>query len=195
MIPNFPLFKDIAKSRNYAVFNGQNGAYNLNIVGWRQIPHKPNEFNDTLSVYWESDTKPEWYEKSWPITTLPGTPWLINPMQTTGTAILVPGQYRSAYRLGEFRGYPALKQIGTFAVYRDLNQDSAFDMKPGSIQRGLFGMHLHKAGFWEKYVSFYSAGCQVFQKSEDYDEFMALINQAIKRWGRTFSYTLLEYES
>lgn len=192
MGPPFALFKEKAATFGYKVFDGAKGPLNLNIVGWRRKPYITNKFNDILSVYWNNG--PVFNERHWPITTFPGAPWLLNPASETGTAILVPGQYRASYQLGTFKKYPALLQIKPVKVYRDLNRDSAFDMIVDSIEEGVFGVHIHKAGYWSKLVGLSSAGCQVFQKTDDFNEFIELCTRAVSYWGNIFSYTLLEYE-
>jgi hypothetical protein len=164
----------------------------LNIVGWRFKPFKPDTFSDILAVYWSEDNT--WRGKSWPITTYPGVPWLLNPMSKYGCAILVPGGYEDTYVIDLFKGrYPALIQARNVKVYRDNNLDSVVDEKPDTIQEGIFGIDIHKAGFWSRVVGRSSAGCQVFQKAEDFDSFMVLCQASKLKFGNRFTYTLLEY--
>lgn len=163
---------------------------NLNIVGWRHTFFKHNKFNDWLSVYWQDSLK--WSERHWRVTTLPGVPWLFNPINKDGTAVLVPGQYINAYALGEFKGYRALKQVAPVRVFRDNNRDGNIDLNPEKMQSGLFGIHIHKAGIWSQVVGQSSAGCQVFQRSADFNEFIDLCSEALEFWGNRFSYTLME---
>ena len=114
-------------------------------------------------------------------------------MSSQGTAILVPGQYESAYAIGLHKGYEALVQVKPVLVYRDKNKDSAFNEFPDTIQSGIFGINIHKAGLWSKLVGQNSAGCQVFQKASDFEKFMALCRATVSKFGNTFTYTLLEY--
>jgi len=188
--PSAEVFLKVMADRNYTVFREGEQSYNLNIVGWRARESEPNLFNDLISVYWQQDTI--WRSKSYPATTLPGEPWLLNPMSIHGTAILVPGQYLRVYTIGFYHGYQALKQVAPVKVYRDTNGDKFPEKIPGSIETGVFGIHIHKAGFWSKLVGRSSAGCQVFQKSEDFEDFMDLCTFAAGIWGNTFSYTLLD---
>lgn len=173
----------------YKTFGGIERPYNLNIVGWRNHSSRPNYFDDVLAVYWQDGNN--WLEKTWPITTYPGLPWLLNPMSPKGAAILVPGQYVEAYQLGRYHDASALKQVRPVRVYRDKNLDGHFDLKPDTIEEGLFGLHLHRAGLWSKLVGISSAGCQVFQKREDFNEFIKLCEKAAFHWGNTFTYTLM----
>lgn len=179
------------EEKKYLVFRNPAAPYNLNIVGWRNREAVLDHFNDFISVYWYYENR--WFEKTWSATTLPGAPWMFRPANSKGAAIVVPGQYLGSHKLGKFRGYSALKQVGPLKVYRDNNLDSAWDMDPNSVEKGLFGIHIHKAGAVEKYVGFYSAGCQVFQNKVDFDEFIDTCQMAAQIWGNRFSYTLLEF--
>ena len=44
------------------------------------------------------------------------------------------------------------------------------------------------------YVNKWSAGCQVFKKVADFNEFMDICRKARDIWGNSFSYTLIESE-
>jgi hypothetical protein len=180
------------KELGYKVFDDDSQAYNLNIIGWRNLDPDENTFSDFIAVYWNH--KGFWEDKYYPATTLPGTPCLLNPVCKAGTAILVPGQYVGAYSLGLHNGYDALVQSKPVRVYRDNNRDSQVDTYSSTIETGLFGINIHKAGLWSKYVGQNSAGCQVFQKSTDFDDFMRICKLAEKHWGNSFTYTLLEFE-
>jgi len=170
-----------------------NGEFNLNIFGIRMHPGKVNEFDDLLGVAYRE--MGNWVVRYWPITTDPGLYWLENPMNVDGTAILVPGQYRGAWTLGKHRGrYDALTQHKPVKVYRDRDRDGFIDTNPDSIQEGMFGINIHRAkqGASSSAVNRWSAGCQVFARAADFDEFMLLVEQSEPLWGKTFTYTLLE---
>lgn len=175
----------------YDLYENNAFPYNLNIFGVRAPNSVPNEFNDALKVLWQSNYH-GWEHRHWPITTLPGIPWLKTPMNPKGTAILVPGRYQAAYELGTYRGYTALRQVKPVKVYRDNNQDSAFDMNPATIEEGFFGIHIHRAGLLSKIVGLSSAGCQVFQNKADFDEFIDLCKKSARHWGNRFTYTLVQ---
>ena len=86
--------------------------------------------------------------------------------------------------------YEALKQAKPVKVYRDANKDMTYDTK--LITEGIYGINIHKAGADSTYVENWSEGCQVFKKSADFDEFMALVKKAATLHGNSFTYTLLE---
>ena len=57
---------------------------------------------------------------------------------------------------------------------------------------GSFGINIHKAGKDSKDVDQWSAGCQVFQKSDDFNEFMGLARKHKNLYGNKFTYTLID---
>lgn len=172
----------------YAFFT--NGDYNLNIIGVRDKNLNTNTFNDDIYIVYK--VKGNWVMDSYPITTKPGYKSLLNPMNPKGTGIMVPGQYRGAYKLGLHRGeYLALVQVKPIKVYRDNNRDTIIDLNPKTIDEGYFGGNIHKAGRDSKIVDDWSALCQVFKRSKDYDKFIELCKISEKLYGNSFTYTLL----
>ena len=162
----------------------------INIVGFRDNLSKVNYFDDTIATY--SYNGSYWTSRYYPATTRPGLPNLLKPVNPKGAAIVVPGQYKDVYQIGGFKGYMALRQVGQLRVYRDNNKDSQFDHNSATIESGHFGIHIHKAGIWSKLVGQNSAGCQVFQKAKDYEEFMNQCSAVADKYGNKFTYTLLE---
>lgn len=186
-------FLSVMSEKGYRVYSDAKQPFNLNIVGWRYAHSLPDRFDDLLAVYIPLRNG-EWVYRAWPVTTRPGIPWLINPMNKKGAAIMVPGQYKQAYSIGWYKGYKALRQVRPVEVYRDADYDYEFDMSPDTIERGLFGIHIHRAGLLSKVVGQSSAGCQVFQTHADFKEFMTYCEAAELHWGNKFTYTLLETE-
>jgi hypothetical protein len=171
------------------------GAYNLNIFGIRRAENRENKFDDVIAVaYFDEDDK--FIVKSWEATVDPGKYWLNKPMNQDGTAILVPDQYRGAYKIGFHRGYRALIQYKDVRVYRDNNKNSKTEMDEKTIQEGMFHINIHRSSpYGESYlVEKWSAGCQVFKKLEDYNEFMGLVKKSAERYGDVFTYTLFNEE-
>jgi hypothetical protein len=108
-----------------------------------------------------------------------------------GVARLVEGQYRGSHALGLHQGkYEALKQAKAVKVYRDPNKDLTFDEK--TIDEGIFGINIHKAGQDSTWVENWSEGCQVFKRVKDFDEFMKIVKKSAKIHGNSFTYTLIE---
>lgn len=185
------------RSKGYKVFTGSKGL-DLNIVGIRSSSRKAGQFDDWITVFWTTGTG--WEFHAYPATTDPGTKYLTKPLRSVrhkGTAILKPGQYRSAYKIGKHRGkYMALVQAGKVTVYRDNDRDSFLDMG-GSQQTGHYGINIHRAHWKEvlQEVGGHSAGCQVFQDPRDFATFMGYVKKSAKTYGNRFTYTLLDEQA
>ena len=186
-------FQKLFKKLGYAYFT--NGAYNLNIIGIRTKGNSvTNEFDDYLVVIYKT-TYGILTRKVYKITTDPGLGFMLKPSNPKGTAILVPGQYRGTWMIAKHRGkYEALCQRKPVKVYRDKNCDTVYDFEPETIDNGVFGINIHKAGVMSKRVDNWSAGCQVFATETEFKAFMNLCRQQRKLYGNTFTYTLLKEE-
>lgn len=185
-----PKINDILEFMEKSKYVVYTKPYQLNIVGIRSKTNKPNEFDDTINVFYKDD-KGKWVFKSYPATTDIGTFWLLYPMNTAGGALLKAGQYVDAYARDYHREYLALTQKQPVTVYRDYNRNAVFDMFT-KTQKGLFGINIHKAGENSFKVDKYSAGCQVFKKSADFDAFMRLTALHSQKHGNKFTYTLID---
>lgn len=176
------------KDKGYVVYDQP---YQLNIVGVRNAESQPNKFDDQLYVFYKDETS-KWELKEFPITTDTGTYWLENPMSSLGSAMLKEGQYIDAYKQGLHKGqYTALTQQKPVTTYRDYDRNAVFDFGQKETT-GLYGINIHKAGADSQDVNKWSAGCQVFQKSEDFQEFMQLTDKHKANYGNNFTYTLLD---
>lgn len=189
-------YKKTFSEKGYVFF--ERGDYNLNIVGVRNDSGDVSKFDDFLNVLYK--IKGEWVCDVYPATTEPGPSLLRRPLKSVrhkGAAILIPGQYRSVYQIGTHGGkrkYTALVQrAGQVEVWRDNNRDSKADTG-GAKERGMFGINIHR--HWgpdeREYTGGVSAGCQVFQSSVDFYEFMDTCNHAADKFENSFTYTLLE---
>lgn len=126
--------------------------------------------------------------KQWEITTDPGLKTLKAPLNSKGTAILQAGQYIDTYKLGKHKNtYTALVQTeGKVTVHRDNNKDAKLDLT-SQLDTGFFGINIHKAGMDSIQVDGWSAGCQVFKRASDFEEFIRICKQSGQQ---TFTYTL-----
>ena len=186
-----PPILQAVQSKGHKVFT--DGDYNLNITGIRSPERVANAFDDRLCVTYKLNDM--WVTETFEITTDPGSPYLLKPLaNTSGTAILVSGQYRGAYSIGKHRGqYLALVQSGKVKVYRDNDRDNILDMDPETIQDGYFGINIHKRSGESDTVNGASAGCQVFRYEHEFNRMMYLAQKQVSERGwRTFTYTLLE---
>jgi len=170
----------------------------LNIVGVRNDSGDASKFDDFLNVLYKING--EWVCDVYPATTEPGTSILKRPIKSVrhkGTAILVPDQYRSTYKIGLHNGkrkYTALIQRGAkVRVVRDNNRDATPDYH-GPEEEGWFGINIHRQFGSDARINTggVSAGCQVFQSSQDFYEFMETCEEAAEKWSNSFTYTLIK---
>lgn len=176
--------------KGYVVFDSRKG-HDLNIVGIRSKDMSSNQFNDWITVFYLYKT---WNFFSFPGTTDPGTFYRQNPINVKGTALLKPGQYCGAYKIGHHRGYKALQQKRSMTVYRDANRDTVLDTTGVKEDIGMFGINIHHANAFRPSMSVdkWSAGCQVFQDPDHFAFFMTLCERAREKFGNSFTYTLLQ---
>lgn len=180
------------ENKGYAVFDDDSKPFNLNIVGIRSDKLEAGKFKDLICVFWKNEGYWNLFKSQ--CTTVAGLHYLQNPMNPAGCAILKPGQYRGAYRIGKHRGkYDALIQVKPVEVYRDDNRDVFFDEIDSSVQKGYFGINIHRAHYKFELdnVGKYSAGCQVIQDPNEFELFMKLAELSAEQWGDSFTYTLI----
>jgi len=179
------------KAKGYVWFEGEKD-YDVNIVGIRNSAtgqKVTNAFDDTITLSYKVGG--QWKFHTWACTTDPGKKGVMEYHNAAGVARLVEGQYRGSHGIGLHQGkYEALRQAKNVKVYRDANKDLNYD--ENKIQEGVFGINIHKAGADSTYVENWSEGCQVFKRSKDFDEFMAIIRKSRDIHGNSFTYTLIE---
>ena len=192
------IYKEAFSFLGYRFF--ESGDYNLNIVGVRNSSGLADRFDDKLNVFYREEG--DWIVDCYPITTEPGPSilqWPLKSVRHKGTAILVPGQYRSTYKIGTHGGkrrYTALVQrSGPVEVFRDNNRDRKADTD-GVIEKGMFGINIHRQFGPDdrENPGGSSAGCQVFQSSVDFYHFMDTCQSSAETWGNSFTYTLVREE-
>ena len=182
----------VMEKKGYRFF--ESGIYNLNIIGVRRSTVEINKFDDYLLLIYKTSPS-NWVVKTYPITTDPGTYWLLNPTNPKGTAILIPGQYRSTWKIAKHQGkYEALCQRKPVKVWRDDNKDRVLDFYSSPEDEGYFGINIHRSNPYTEssQVDKWSAGCQVFKKVANFKEFMNCCNKSASMYGDGFTYTLLE---
>jgi len=185
------------KSKGYVYFeDSSNKSYDVNIIGVRNsAPGNivTNVFDDIITLSYK-DEKGVWQYHEWMNTTDPGKKSVLQYESMGikgGVARLVEGQYRGSHMLGLHQGkYEALRQKSPVKVFRDDNKDMVYDEK--KITEGVYGINIHKAGQDSIWVENWSAGCQVFKRVKDFDEFMKIIKKSSKIHGNSFTYTLIE---
>ena len=181
------------EAKGHVVFRNESG-HDLNIVGVRTDDDTANSFNDWLTAFYRFDGI--WDFFAFPATTDPGAFYRENPLNVRGTAIMKPGQYRSAYKVGRHRNYKALQQQGNITVFRDANKDVTIDTTGVAEDTGLHAVNIHRANAHRPSVQVgkWSAGCQVLQDPDHFAFFLMLCERAKEKFGNSFTYTLLEEE-
>lgn len=183
--------EEVMKKKGYVFFTKSD--FNLNIIGVRSEVQRANSFDDhILCIYKRNGI---WKFEEYNATTDCGSYWLSNPMRRSGSALLVPNQYRGVYKLDKHNGkYTALCQrLGEVEVFRDNNKDQILDYDPSTIEKGMFGINIHRSNpsRESKRVDKWSAGCQVFANPSHYNQFIRLCEKSASIWGNSFTYTLL----
>ena len=85
------------------------------------------------------------------------------------------------------------QRLGEVEVYRDSDLNNEIDRDAGTIDKGMFGINIHRSRKTGEadLVNSYSAGCQVFKNTTDFNDFMKLANKSSDKFGNSFTYTLL----
>ncbi|MFB6342640.1 hypothetical protein ACE1ET_13005 [Saccharicrinis sp. FJH62] len=189
----YEQLQQIYNRKGYNFFD--RGSYNLNIFGIRSDNPLVDEFNDFIGLAYR-DVSRNKIVHLFNATTKPGLYWLKQKTgSVNGTAILIPGQYKSCWTLGFHKGYQALTQkaIGVFNIWRDNDMDGDLDTS-GQVFSDVTGLNLHTTSFKNdvEKVGAYSAGCQVIQDDLDFNIFLAVVIKSSMIYGSVFSYTLFE---
>ena len=195
-----PILEKI-ESLGYVVFDG--GPYDLNLFGIRSKTKTAGGFDDVIGcAYLDGKT---WRVVYWPATTDPGVVGdTLATKNPKGAAILAPGQYRGAYKIGPHgsTNYTALTQRGgKVVIFRDKTGDRTLDLDPETLEAGWFGINIHAASS-NPYnsdkisidVSNWSEGCQVHATTKGFRDMMDLCHKQIEHhpaWD-SFTYTLLD---
>lgn len=186
------ILNKIENEYGYKVF--QDGPYDLNIIGVRNLENNPNEFDDKLHVCYLSESG-KWKENIYQVTTDPGRYWLTKSDYKACAVYKHPQQARGAYKLGKHRGlYPALTQVQPVEYWRDGDKnDKANYPINGQVHKSIIGLNIHRSSKYDSdEVNKYSAGCIVFSKMDEWDSFMDLVNKQIEHLGyHTFTFTLI----
>jgi hypothetical protein len=173
------------------------GHLNMNLVGIR-TSDSSRLFSDFLCLAYQIGSQHRLQIA--PATTNPGAYWLKSPSKAAGTAVMLPGQYRGSHVLGLHKGdKPALvsrpgKSLVAPSYTRDDDRDSRAEQGP-KVYSDFIGLNIHRSGERDdadKPVGKWSAGCQVLAHDEDMDLFLHLCKASVPRWGKTFTYTLLD---
>ncbi len=178
-----------------------NGAYNLNCIWERTNNIITNKFTDFLHICYDSnETKGLIF--TIPATTKPGLKGsILEPVTVngiTGTAIIQPGQYLSAWEFRdtgkEFSEYPYFRQIAGINYWRDFDKDNVIDEVQPQLNK-IFGTHWHRMSQNNTYgsglVNNWSLGCMGSPEPE-FEKILPLIREGVKKYGNKFTGTIIE---
>ena len=180
-----------------------------------------NTFNDTLYIYWkEGDTFKGC--KTTGFTTKPGKTKVLGVLRDgqldpdrneEGVAIVKEGWHPNIWKIGSHKGeYDALVQTGDILITRDITQykytpvlvdiltyELTYVLRTtGNTFKGSsFGINLHRSKENGKstLVDGWSAGCQVFASSSEFDEMMTMARNAKSAGQEKFSYFLTNIDT
>ncbi len=185
----FKRIKAAIEAKGYPFYT--QGDYNVNLIGIRSIDQRAGTFDDAFCVLYYRNGQPvlEVYRA----TTDPGLYYLEHPMHQKGCAIMAAGHYKGLWKLGVHRGtYRALIQKSPVSFYRDNDRDGLLE-QTGEKYTARIGLNCHRAHskFMPTEVEKWSAGCQVIADPKCFADLLHLCEQSAKRFGNSFSYTLL----
>jgi hypothetical protein len=192
-----PLPPILARIRNLGFEIPWRGDFHLFLFGIRKTKDQsasPNDpFDDLLGCAYTVNGL--WRVRWWPATTNPGRYYLENPehwFSPEGVAVMAPGQYLDAYRVGLHRGSLALIQDRPVRYYRDGDKDAQPTPDPANLKEGVIALNIHGPSQDSSDIGAQSAGCQVHAVGRGHYEMMILAKKQVDLLGiETFSYTLL----
>ena len=189
--PDVHTIINVMQGKGYRVFENRKG-HDLNLVGIRSSSVDANTFNDWVTAFYILND--DWNFFAFPATTDPGTFYRKEPLNVKGTAVMKPGQYRGAYKIGKHKQYKALEQKKPMTVYRDANRDGLLDTAGMEEDTGNYKTNIHRSNAHRPsvIVGKWSAGCQVLQDPDHFAFLLMLCERSKTKFGNSFTYTLLE---
>jgi hypothetical protein len=159
---------------------GVDGALPVGEISLRETADKLDAWDSTIGTFGTA----LWLGRG---TTDPGRGPTAKPTNAKGAAHLVPGAW--PYKLGLHKGAKALVQNGSVTVIRDKDRDGTPEAGE-PVDKGWFGINIHKGGKSTLPVGSWSAGCQVLT-AEAWPAFYAL---CVQSGQQTFTYYLLAHK-
>lgn len=177
------------------------GPYNLNCI-WERTNNKiTNRFTDLLHICYEDPAGAKLI-LTIPATTKPGLKGsILEPVTVngvTGTAIIRPGQYLSAWEFRdtdqEFSHYPYFRQVGPVDYWRDGDKDQEVDEVQNQEDK-IFGTHWHRMSQNNTYgsglINNWSLGCMGAPEPE-FEKILPVVRAGVKIYGPKFTGTVIE---
>ena len=175
----------------------------INTIGIRSTNRVPDQFDDVIHLTWKNQQTEDWNDVAFQITTDPGLEILNRTapaeyLNSAGTAVMKDDeQYIDAYILGEHSGKTALVQRGRNPVtwWRQLTPSPnggvpllQWETSNKGEASGYAGLNIHRALDDTPRVQFFSAGCQVFKRDNDFEKALGIWSDTGQKY---FTYTLL----
>ena len=196
----FDKIRTAVINKGYLFFD--NGDYNLNCIWERTSDTITNYFTDFFHLLYYINKVPQII--TIPATTKPGIKGSIDSPITyegiTGTAIIIPNQYRGTWQFTEgLKGShypwtaPHFRQIKGISYWRDGDKDLVVDHEQEQDNK-VFGTHWHNmsqpgaSGFQ---VNNWSLGCMGWQQP-DSNKILPIVRQSIKLYEDKFTGTIIE---
>jgi hypothetical protein len=174
------------RSNGYRIFDRP---LELNIIAERSHTVRSEVMDDTLHLLYK-DLENKWVLNSFQVTTDPSAYYIDNPIVPQGYGFIKKGQWLNCYARGFHKGRPALVQVKPITVIRNYELKGIFKTYTGNEQSGIFGNNIHDM---KGSMINASAGCVVFSRDKDYQEFLSLTDVHRNRYGNSFTLTLLDF--
>lgn len=185
-IVTYEKIKNAYDRLNYTFYTEEK---HINLFGIRD-PSNVDIFNDCIGIAYSDSGS--FICRTFTATTDPGKYYLLNPMTKKGTAILKEGYHKNAFMFGLHKGqYKALIQASELPVYRDNTKDLVLNMDDKTVEKGWFGINLHRGNLYNiiDTVGKNGAGCQVVK----YPNSLQIILDLCRMSGNRYNYTKFNY--
>lgn len=197
IVCNYDKIKEAYQKKGYVFYD--TGNFNLNMGFIRENDNFTDRLTDTFFIAYRDalGIKRCFYCAA---TTKAGiSPALLNPKVVAGmkgVAVIVPGQYRGAYRFVDsyvgWLKYPYFQQVRPVKLWRDPNGDLKIDKE--HVQEILAGINIHRMsgiGMIGGILSNWSEGCCGFDEL-NWREALPIFRASVKAYGEIFTETILE---
>ncbi|WKN31382.1 hypothetical protein PZB74_20750 [Porifericola rhodea] len=174
------------RSKGYKIFDRP---LELNLIAERSDTVRSEVMDDSLHMLYK-DLEGKWVLNSFQVTTDPSAYYIDNPIVSQGYGFIKKGQWLDAYSLGYHKGRPALVQVKPMTVIRNYALKGIFKTYTGTEETGIFGNNIHDM---KGSMINASAGCVVFARDNDYQQFLNQCQVHRNRYGNAFTLSLLDF--
>ncbi len=192
----FDIIHQVMDDKGYRVLTS--GVYNLNLIAVRAEDRR-SAFPDQLHIFYRGDKDSRFKHHNFDINTCTGKHPVFNPWNVFECDILVPGQYRNAFKL--LKDDCLQQQVPMNFVHDEwpgpeynLDLYSTFEKRRANSMYVNLGADLICAHSLKKAlgINYYRGGLQVLKNFKDLDIVLWLAEQHVNAGHGLISYTLLE---